>query len=315
MSAGGVQWQSSECAMKKYPMRIIDACFILTDGETVPLTDSRVICNGWGEVGSLRLETDAARPLPTGLRVNWYSYAEDLFFSGEFSLPVEKLQQQFSEGCLDPITGEREEFEFILVGLALEGYVSLWIVGGGTTREIADFRGRRVEQSFESVFGSEIAKIIYQEEAIECLQETAGLSGETIKLPIPKDYWKTCHQKVPTKVFLGGGDNAQLWLKTTNGECQFFDAEEGAFTEAILARIEGGFLFWESLDERSWRAEFSMDEDEVFWAYERAKELAPDAPVTLEVELGNKYPVVHIQLKFERWLVPLNPILHSVAPG
>ena len=315
MASQNCVWQASECAMKKYPMRMMQGALFLPDGEAVPFLDSRVICNGWGEVGSLRLETDEPRALPVSLSVEWYSYAEDAFFSGDFELPTDKLQQLFADGYPDPVTGERRDYEFILVGLALEGCVSLWVVGGGTTLEVADFTTARVDKSFASVFGTDVEKTVYVEEAVEFLQETAGLTGETIGQPIPKDYWKRCHERFRTRVLFGGGDNSQLWLKTTDGQCQFFDSEEPTVTEKNLARIESGFLFWESMDERSWRAEFSMDEDEVLWAYDRLKKLAPSAPLILEIELGNKYPAVHVSLKADKWLIPMKPIVHSIANG
>lgn len=301
--------------MKKYPMRILEGVFYPPTGEAVPLTDSKVICNGWGEIGSLRMDTLDPRSLPELLRLDWYSYAEDAFYTGEFTLPYEKLHQRFAEGYHDPVTGERRNFSYILVGLALEGYVSLWIVGGGATIELCHFKAERVDVPFESIFGTETEKSVYIEEAVESLQETNNLTGESISQPVPSNLWNLCHQRFKSILHFAGGDNSQLWLKTTDGQCQFFENETLTPHEMNLARIDSGFLFWETLNQRSWRAEFSLHDEEVFSAYDRLLQLAPAATIKVEFELGNKAPAIYICLKAEKWCIPLKPIILSLSPG
>ena len=84
-------WLPTESSYEKYPMSIIAGDLVFSDGTSIYIPSSKIIENGWGELGSTHVVGERLKPLPVKIEISWFSYTEDKFYSGVFSLPYEKI--------------------------------------------------------------------------------------------------------------------------------------------------------------------------------------------------------------------------------
>jgi len=122
------EWLPTESSYENYPMRIIHGDFIFDDGTSLYIPGRKTIDNGWGEMGSIHIVGEKFKPLPTRIEISYFSFAEDKFYSGVFSLPYEKISNLFREGLRSPITGEKITYQNIIVGVAPAGEISIWLM-------------------------------------------------------------------------------------------------------------------------------------------------------------------------------------------
>lgn len=126
------RWNVSESAPKEYPMQIIDGDFEALDGYQKGIPTRVNLYNGWGE-GRSRMATGKEElPVPKSFGITWYSYREDVFYRGDFVLPTEKINKLIEESKKPrPFTGIVREGGSFIVGIAPEGFVTVWMQGLG----------------------------------------------------------------------------------------------------------------------------------------------------------------------------------------
>ncbi len=69
------------------------------------------------------------RPIPFGMKIKWFSYAEDKFYEGDFKLDYEKLSGLFKEGLN---CKESSNYKYFKIALAPGGQVFLYLLGGNS---------------------------------------------------------------------------------------------------------------------------------------------------------------------------------------
>lgn len=137
------EWLASECAPDGFTMQIVSGVFLLKDSSTAPIPSRKSINNGWGKGRSIDLIGPKIKSLPHAMKITYFSYTEDKFYSGEFDLPYEKILTLFQAGYDSPRDGEKLTYDEITAGVAPGGEVSVWLIGIDRRTEV--FFGRAKE--------------------------------------------------------------------------------------------------------------------------------------------------------------------------
>lgn len=138
------EWTASVTAPDMYPIQVHRSIFIYDDGYTY-LDSGDYLKSGWGKSGRKNYTDTKSKPIPYRLVINWLSWNESKFYKGVFELPKEKMERLFQEGYLNR-RGERENYDIILVGMAPEGVVVVWLLGNDACIEIERFQAEVTDE-------------------------------------------------------------------------------------------------------------------------------------------------------------------------
>ena len=134
------QWRVSANAPVGFPATIyygdLNGSDIRGDG---------VMNNGWGLSGSA---TTGSNVLPKSLDLVWFSYLENQFYKGQFTLDQKKIKDVFEEGYKDDILEGIETFHdfHFVVNVAPGGTVALWMKGlGNFQKEVGFFKAEKTD--------------------------------------------------------------------------------------------------------------------------------------------------------------------------
>lgn len=278
------EWLPSECADQRYPMQLISGQLLGSDGLIAHVPAGKIINNGWGEIGSRRLEGPEQKAVPERLDLAWFSYAEDKFYGGSVPLPHALLMQLFAEGFEVPLAQERDTWRKIVVGMGLGGWTSVWLAGSGLVREVARARVESVSLEWSRVLNnpaidraefvrSTLMKRVGKEEF-----EALARNGP------PVSSWPRYAQRERWRPAVAGSATPQhIFVRGFNGERHFHDftrSPPGVF-EPIPKHAQITYL---SPSGSKLMAEIRFDEAEMFGAFDRARN-AGAAPLTLRFEM------------------------------
>ena len=236
-------WLPTECAHRQYPMTLIRGDLALKDGSSIYVPAKFLIDNGWGELGSTHVVGKTMKALPVKLTATWFSFTEDKFFSGEFSLPYDTILKEFQT-----MARNREnvrDSNWIIVGFGPEGAVSVWVSGIGTQVEVGNYKAAEVTMDWKTVLDNDqVARADFIDDILhESLtpQEFNHIKKHGIRPGISDYYSKQYRWNLQVQ----GQKNRELWLKTLNGEEEYFD-----FAKSINARTSRGLpkslvVYWE----------------------------------------------------------------------
>jgi Protein of unknown function (DUF2931) len=146
-------WLPTECAPRRFPVRLIKGTLQLLDGSTAAIPDRRDVFNGWGRTGSTHVVGPARKPIPVRLDLRWFSYTEDCFFEGSIELPQALLARLFASGIAEGRHLARpEEFNRVIVGMAPHGQMAVWLAAaGGEVVEVAAGRAQPLDLPWSAV--------------------------------------------------------------------------------------------------------------------------------------------------------------------
>lgn len=136
-----VKWRPGINAPKYYPCIIARGGF--SDGKSYcPIASGVERNGGWGHGG---LEMGTGEFIPNELSITWFSFAEDKFYGGTFSLPTDAMRVLFEQGCISA-AGVKTKYQYMVVNAYPEGGVALWMKSsGGRCVEIGHFQAKEVE--------------------------------------------------------------------------------------------------------------------------------------------------------------------------
>ena len=278
-------WLPTESAPTDYPMEIVRGDLIFDDGSTLYIPDRRVIHNGWGEIGSTHIVADEFKPVPVALDLTWFSYTENAFYQGKFTLPKDKMETMFAAGLLSPLDGSEITYDRIIVGMAPGGDVSVWMGAETIVTETAVFKGTPVDLPFTEVIDNPaVAREGFIRSALEEALPEATLE-RLAKEGVPVGKWRDYTLRFAWMPALqGGGTLRSVWVSTLNGEDEWLDFTQGqdfAPTRARPIRIR---LYWETTAGMDLMAEIDFDEAEVIAAFAKLTEGDPAPSLRLMLE-------------------------------
>lgn len=180
--------------------------------------------SGWGNSGSVNF---IKAPLPERLDMTWLSYLDDKFYTGEWKLPTEKIQQLFDKGFYYK-TGSKAEikpYKFINIGLGPKGIVVVWVAGDGQQVEVARYQAHEttidpklITESEKYMFTKDYAKrnLTYEGVIPKDLKEQIEKYGNP-----PSEVYESYREKFlwKPKVILPEGNKINsIYMKMCNGE-------------------------------------------------------------------------------------------------
>ncbi|MBF0576052.1 DUF2931 family protein [Dysgonomonas sp. GY617] len=132
-------WQSTVTAPEFYPVQVIRGAFYKGDEvvQSVP-GGQRIIGSDWGY--SIGDNNSGRGPLPDGLGIEWFSFAENKFYSGSFDLPYDTIKKLFNTQMIESVRKIPCRFDEISVGMAPGGMVVVWVRGDSHSVDIGRFQ-------------------------------------------------------------------------------------------------------------------------------------------------------------------------------
>lgn len=298
-------WLPSECAHKQYPVRLLEGGLLLKDGSSLYVPAQSIIHNGWGEIGSTDIIGSPLKSLPVKLTATWFSFAEDKFFTGEFTLPYDVILDLFKKGIISPRTGKKTTFTRIVFGFGPEGAVSVWIGVDRVILEVAKFIGKETTLPWKAVTTAGMPKEDFIAGVLErrlTSHELKELKEQGVRLGTSDHY----SRQYRWTISVSGQKNHILWLKTLNGEHEYFDLGNLPVirpSRALPHKIE---VDWENRQGQKYEAYMLFDDPEVTAAFTKLAAKNSGNPMQLQLEIGDDPGVIHISLTDGRYIIRLN---------
>lgn len=229
--------------------------------------------SGWGGGG---IDNTIEAPLPDRLDMTWLSYVDNKFYTGEWELPTEKIQQLFDEGYYSKRGSEpeKEAYNNIQIGLAPKGIVVVWVCGIGRQVEVASFQAHEttidpklITESEKYMFEKDYAKDMLLDDFVisKDVREQLKIYGfpppEVYEAYREKYIWK------PRIILPEGCRINSLNIKMCNGEIENpYDITLEQKPRAIPYEFE---IFWyvgSGKNQHEFVSRIAFTKDEKFWA-------------------------------------------------
>lgn len=295
-----ISWLPSECAPRGYPVLLLRGALLSRDAVVATLDEQSVFDNGWGRTGATRVIGPDAKPIPDGLLVRWYSYAEDRIYEGRFELDEPTVRRAFEAGFSAGMDAPRREFDRILIGFAPGGGVAVWVAGAGAVREVAWFRAKAVEGPSAEVPASVDRTLVLQ-------QFRPGADLASAEDPLALERWVRYREREAwSPSVIGSTGVRELWIELLNGEREAFGTTGRELIppapRALPSRI---LLTWEHPGGKSILRVVDLNERDVEGAFRRLRETTSDAPFSLQVEVDNASVALTASVRRDRQRVPI----------
>jgi len=300
------EWLPSECALEKYPMTIIDGDFIYKDGHSIYIPSGKVAHNGWGNALSTHLVGEEFKPLPVKLFIHWFSYIENKFYEGTFDLPAEKIDSLFKAGLASPNGNGHITYDRIIVGVAPEGEVSVWLRAEAFVIFIANFSAKETETEWKTFYDSyNISRTDYIHNTLKrVLNEDQLFQLE--KDGIPKGLLSTYNKQYPWKPEIDGSTPVYMWAKTYNGENEYFDfslPESERINRAVPKAIK---VQWRDAIGGEYMADIAFDEEEIIAVFKKLYDADPEDALQLQLEISESHYTVDVFVKNSEFIIKLD---------
>ncbi|HEU0044502.1 DUF2931 family protein [Sphingomonas sp.] len=218
-------WLPSESAPKEAPIYFVRGDLVLAGGGTTYVPDTRIVSNGWGQIGSTHVVGEDKKPLPTNVSLTWLSLLENRFYAGQFALPLDRLTVLFDRGTPLPAPRQRAAYGRVVFGMAPGGNVSVWATAGEVVTEVATFKASPTEVPFSQVTDNpEVTRESFIRENLEfAIKDDAARSAAA--QPERLAAWGDYPRRLAWTAQLAGGSpqGAVLWFSGVNGERDWFD--------------------------------------------------------------------------------------------
>ncbi|WP_160139862.1 DUF2931 family protein [Chryseobacterium sp. c4a] len=125
------EWLTLTTADMGYPMIIRNGSFYNEKGEEIAGIPADMVLESqwWSGDSGVVIAGEQYRSVPFGMKIRWFSYAEDKFYEGDFKLDYEKLSKLFKEGLN---CKESSNYKYFKVSIAPGGQVFLYLLGGNS---------------------------------------------------------------------------------------------------------------------------------------------------------------------------------------
>ncbi len=302
------EWFPSESADKQYPMEIVRGDFFYPNGDSIYIPAQKVINNGWGEVGSIHVAGKDIKPIPDRLKIEWFSYTENKFFAVDTPLPYDKLLNAFRDGIISPITGKKTRYDRIIVGLGLDGWVSIWVSGEWLTKEIKVFRAEESNVDWSTFFDNDdmsreeiIRETLSQYIGLEKYKKIQENGAPLKKWPL---YLKRYQWQLQTS---GPGQLQDIRLYTFNGEKKYYNFKDHTLplelsNHSAPKRLD---ITWRNASGKQYVAEIRLNESEILREFEKYLNAELKDNIKFEIELGHTAQAIGLSLRCENYILVL----------
>ena len=304
MSVQKFEWLQTECASTKYPMQILNNDLTLADGSHVKLAEKRFIRNGWGEIGAVMFPDNPGRPVPTHLKVTWFSYTEEKFFTADIELPKDTLIDLFAKGYISPVTGTNSKYKYFVVGFAPEGGIAIWLKGDQVTKEVCYRHGNETEVDTTKFVGA--CKTI---KAFVKMNLDASFSPDDFaylrKFGVPLGVYDIKYRSLLKwePEIINSAQTSSILIAYFNGEKEYITFPSEAKKDGRPVPKEF-YLKWANTGGKKFGTKVIFNEDEVFAAFAKLFANAKDG-MKLHIEINNVDNNMHVFLKNDDYILEL----------
>ena len=314
------EWLPALSAPAAYPITVLAGALSGPSEQdyTSSLAGFGVIAVGWGQGGGVAAIGPDLRSVPDKLAVTWYSFMEDKFYSGHFTLPRERMMHLFAAGYYDFDIPRKQKWDYVYVGLAPGGLVVVWLAGGGFQIEVASFKAVEVSIDLKTV-GENLTYLFKPEFRAVVIEEIAEKFKDAPPLP-PHTIWEDFRARYewrPAFVFPSAFKRGKFFIQMFNGETEIAWVEQNDFDafkmRAVPKKVD---FYW--LDEagKGFGAEIDMDQEETRDAYTKlcGENLDRKCRVQLVFRLKEKRDAFTITLEGDQGSVVLTETDQSSYP-
>lgn len=262
-----IKWAAGVCAPELYPVEVYRGDFFTAnDWESIP--NGGIVAAGWGDNG---MNMGRSSIIPEGFKITYFSYLENKFYTGKFELPHAKIKQLFEEGVIDYGSKQFQSYIAIIVGMAPEGVLVVWMKTYDNQVEIGRYQAKEMDLEWK------IFKPVGGFERNVFVERTIGRRPEALanfkKNGLSHGLWDTYRIKYswrPQFEFPKGSVVEGIDLSMYNGETDFIWGERLAKNvyekRAITWRVN---LLWADEHDEDFGTFIDFDEAEIFEAYKK----------------------------------------------
>jgi hypothetical protein len=279
-----LEWAAGVCAPELYPVEVYRGDFYTaTDWESIP--NGSIIDDGWGDNG---MNMGRSSIIPEGFKITYFSYFENKFYTGKFELPQARIKQLFEEGVIDYASKQFQSYIAIIVGMAPEGILVVWMKTFDNQVEIGRYQATEMDLEWE-IFTPTVDISEKDEYVKGVIERRPEALANFQKNGLSHGLWDTYRIQYnwrPQFEFPKGCVVEGIDLSMYNGETDFIWggrlAKNAYEKRALTWRIN---LLWADEHDEDFGAFIDMDEAEIFEAYKKIYRNNKD----LDTELVFKY--------------------------
>ena len=310
------EWLPTECAPKMYPVWIVSGYFSSEEKIVAFVPNYDFVDNGWGKHGSTELVGSELKSLPDELFIEWFSFTENKFYKGTFSLPKDTITALMERGF--PVIDKRlhQTYRYLLVGLAPGGTVAVWLRSSdGWVTEVGYYQAEETTRTLESFLGElrtwgwvqeldmdtkDVTQEDFRNSFLYNNESRAGRYLDSIQGKIPFGLWDKYREKFLFRVRMDYDDpNAmtdRIKSEYYNGEeeyIQIYPQNDNGFK--MRARIRFFNTYW-SFGRTLQETTVMMDETELMEAYNTLYEGNPNREIELRVHVNKENDFIRLWL-------------------
>lgn len=299
------------CAAKGYPMTIHLGDFVCSNGENFPVPSGHYLQGAWGASSRHWSIGDELHPVPATLRILYFSYAENKFYEGQFSLPMDKIHALLKQGFWDLDARQPVTYSEFTVCVLPKGAVVVWLTGLGKQVLVGRFQGAEAAADFHQFYPATDQAVMFQAQRAELLP---AVQAQVVAGTISARQWDEYLKNYPWELAFSQP------LKLTGYHAGFLNGEytDSPTTADLKPYLQ--FLLhptpkavpqrWSVhvTDEAGHRHVLRVDpfdEAETQAAFRALHRAAPAAPITLLVETDKYLKKASLVLKNAAQQIPL----------
>ncbi|MBF4491706.1 DUF2931 family protein [Flavobacterium sp. MR2016-29] len=263
------EWSADISAPREYPIEVYtgavgDYFFSQMGGFTNA---------GWGNAGSVDF---IEAPLPDSFDMTWLSYVDNKFYTGEWKLPTEKIEELFDLGFYSTVGGKEviEPYKYINIGFAPKGMVIVWVAGNGKQVEVGRFQAhetvidpRLISEDEKYMFRKDYAKdnlnndFVISKDLREQIKQYGFPPPEVYEQYREKYSWK------PKIILPEGCKITSLYIKMCNGEIEdSFNRPMELKKRAVPYQFEIYWSIGSGKQEQQFVSRITFTKDTQYWA-------------------------------------------------
>lgn len=298
------KWLPTECAPAEFPMYLLRGVLTLQSGAQVAVPGRRDVHNGWGMRGSTHIVGEMVKPLPQRLDLAWFSYTEDRFYQGTFALPLDIVSALFARGVPeDRATRKPADFERVIVGMAPEGCISVWLAAGAEVVEVASFQAAPADLPWTAVLDNpDVSRAAFIRSTLE---QSLGPEGfaRLQRQGVPRGLYQSYRTLYRWQPWVtGAGKPDGIRVRSLNGENAFISQKGAAIPRdmrPVPAEVE---LYWAAPDGTPLLARITFDPAETIASFQKLSRGSPATQLALHLEISAAG--VGVSLRDEKFILP-----------
>ena len=298
-------WYASESATRAYPMEIMRGYYVLGNNESMGIGMSGVLegSDGWGNIGTMASSCNKSTELPEQLHITWFSYTEKKFFSGVADLPIDKMNQIFSEKFISPITDKEAAFDYLVLGIIPNGKVVVWANGGRVSKEICllSFKEDKTVKWVEFMSNPDYQMEQYANELLDELlleKDSINLKKNGVDTLLYVEKYRQ-HFLWSTKI-VGSIKPLNSMYYYYNGESEFnFNNSEEEVNRPVPKNIG---IDWKDTKGEKFSSDILFDEGEVFSAFDSLSGEHKSGKIQMQFEISDYTQDIEIILRNDTYL-------------